>query len=68
MPWRRGAVDIASASGTEDLGSNPARVQGFRGKNCVCLLTLKIKAWTTKNIFKTNVCSMYVGTCDRQMR
>jgi hypothetical protein len=25
-PWRRGAVDIASASGTEDLGSNPARI------------------------------------------
>jgi hypothetical protein len=24
LPWRRGAVDIAS--GAEDLGSNPARV------------------------------------------
>jgi hypothetical protein len=27
---RRGAVDIASASGTEEPGSNPARVSGFR--------------------------------------
>jgi hypothetical protein len=26
MPWRRGTVDIVSASGTEDPGSNPARV------------------------------------------
>jgi hypothetical protein len=26
MPWRRGAVDIAFASGTEEPGSNPARV------------------------------------------
>jgi hypothetical protein len=26
MPWRRGAMDIASASGTEDLGPNPTRV------------------------------------------
>jgi hypothetical protein len=25
MPWRRGAVDIASAPGVEDPGSNPAR-------------------------------------------
>jgi hypothetical protein len=28
-PWRRGAVDIAFASETEDPGSNPARVEGF---------------------------------------
>jgi hypothetical protein len=26
LPWRRGAVDIASASGTRRPGSNPARV------------------------------------------
>jgi hypothetical protein len=26
---RRGAVDIASASGTEDPGSNPARDKGL---------------------------------------
>jgi hypothetical protein len=26
MPWRRVAVDIASASEIEDLGSNTARV------------------------------------------
>jgi hypothetical protein len=26
MPWRRGAVDTASATGTEGPGSNPARV------------------------------------------
>jgi hypothetical protein len=25
-PWRRGAADIASASGIEDPGSNPATV------------------------------------------
>jgi hypothetical protein len=28
-PWRLGTVDIASASVTEDSGSNPARVRGF---------------------------------------
>jgi hypothetical protein len=28
---RRGAVDIASASGTEDPGSNPTTVWGFQG-------------------------------------
>jgi hypothetical protein len=33
MPLLRGAVDIASASETEDLSSNPARVQGFKGKH-----------------------------------
>jgi hypothetical protein len=34
-PWRgrRGPVDIASASGTEDPGSNPARVSGFSEVN-----------------------------------
>jgi hypothetical protein len=26
LPWRRGAVDIAHTSGTEDPRSNPARV------------------------------------------
>jgi hypothetical protein len=30
---RRGTVDIASASGTEDPGSNPARVLGFLGSH-----------------------------------
>jgi hypothetical protein len=29
LPWRRGAVDIASGLVTEDPGSNPARVEGF---------------------------------------
>jgi hypothetical protein len=29
--WR-GAVDIASASGSGDQGSNPARVKGFLGE------------------------------------
>jgi hypothetical protein len=29
VPWQRGAVDIASASGTEDPGSNHARVYVF---------------------------------------
>jgi hypothetical protein len=31
-PWRHGAVDIISASGTEDPSSNPARVYVFLGK------------------------------------
>jgi hypothetical protein len=29
VPWLRGAVDIASASGAEDPGSNPARIEGI---------------------------------------
>jgi hypothetical protein len=29
LPWWRSVVDIASASGIEDPGSNPASVQGF---------------------------------------
>jgi hypothetical protein len=29
VPWRRGAVNIAFASGTADPGSNPARVNDF---------------------------------------
>jgi hypothetical protein len=41
LPRRRGAVDIAWASGTEDPGSNPARVEGFEGKTyqyqCFCV-------------------------------
>jgi hypothetical protein len=36
LPWRRGAADIASALGTEDLGSNPARVLGTQSNAVVC--------------------------------
>jgi hypothetical protein len=31
-PWRRGAVDIASALGTDDPGLNPAWAQDFKEK------------------------------------
>jgi hypothetical protein len=35
LPWRRGAVDVASASGTRRPGSNPARVYvRFLVKQC----------------------------------
>jgi hypothetical protein len=54
-PWRFGAVDIAFASGTEDPGSNPARVLGFLGSHsntvvynllnmhCLCVCVEKYK-------------------------
>jgi hypothetical protein len=42
MHWRRGAVDIAFASGTEDPGSNPAMVQGFLGSHSNAVVCNKL--------------------------
>jgi hypothetical protein len=38
MPWRHGAVVIASASGTENPGSNPVRVLGFKENVAMLML------------------------------
>jgi hypothetical protein len=64
LPWRRGAVDIAS--GTEDLGSNPARALGCLGghSNAVVYNRLNIhceyseREKLPKNIFKNKFGNM----------
>jgi hypothetical protein len=38
LPWRRGAVDTASASGTEGPGSNPARLYEIKGKHIIAVV------------------------------
>jgi hypothetical protein len=38
VPWQRGAVDIASASGSDDPGSNPDRVKVFLGNHSNALV------------------------------
>jgi hypothetical protein len=63
QPWRRGSVDVASASGPEDPGSNPARVKvlneilsmllcviDFIHMHCLCLFEKYVLALVTKNV------------------
>jgi hypothetical protein len=50
-PWLA-AWNITSASGTEDTGSNPARVSVFRENIAMllCIIDLKCVVWVLKKI------------------